>query len=111
MLSGKRLPGKRVRLLIYTEFISNSSPKRVLIRIFEIFSIFLSGSEISNFPSKLRFSYESDSKNSFSRSRCVGSEPGIHENLARLEMSTIRNELSVSFRAFDLKEMTTHDIM
>ena len=42
-----------------------------------------------------RFSIESDSKNSFSRSRCVGSEPGIHENLAELEMSTIRNELSV----------------
>ena len=44
---------------------------------------------------KLRFSNESESKNSFSRSRCVGSEPGIHENLAQLEMSTIRNELSV----------------
>ena len=43
----------------------------------------------------MRFSIESDSKNSFSRSRCIGSEPGIHENLAELERSTIRNELSV----------------
>ena len=47
------------------------------------------------FPLKFRFAIESDSKNSFSRSRCIGSEPGIHENLAQLEMSTIRNELSV----------------
>ena len=39
-------------------------------------------------------SIESDSKHSFSRSRCIGSEPGIHENLAELEMSTTRNELS-----------------
>ena len=34
-----------------------------------------SGSEISCVLSELRFSTESDSKNSFSRSSCVGSEP------------------------------------
>ena len=43
----------------------------------------------------MRFSIESDSKNSFSRSRSIGSEPGAMENLAELEMSRIRNELWV----------------
>ena len=44
-------------------------------------------------------SSESDSKNSFSRSRSIGSDPGIMEiiwivmkNLAQLEMIRIRNE-------------------
>ena len=39
------------------------------------------------------FSIKYCSKNSFSSSRCIGSEPGINENLADLEMSRIRNEL------------------
>ena len=56
------------------------------------FFIFFFGSEISFFPQLLRFSYESDRKNGFSRSRCTGSEPGTPENLAELEMSRIRNE-------------------
>ena len=76
----------------YTELISNSSQKRVLIRIC---SIFVAGSEISNLPLNFRLSIESDGKNSFSRSRCIGSGPGIHENLAELEMSRVRNELWV----------------
>ena len=50
------------------------------------FSIFFSGSEISTFQLKLRFSIESDSKNGFSRSRCIGSEPGTHENLADFQI-------------------------
>ena len=47
-------------------------------------------------------SNESDSKNNFSRSRSIGSDPGILEiptmfmnNLAELEMSRIRNELRI----------------
>ena len=51
---------------------------------------------LCNFPEKLKrnseykltFSIASDSKSSSSRSRCIGSEPGIHENLAELEMSS-----------------------
>ena len=37
---------------------------------------------------KDKLSMESDSKNSFSRSRSILSEPGIHEHLAELEMSS-----------------------
>ena len=71
---------------------AHCSKKKVLIGKF---FFFFSGPEISFFLLNFRFSIESDSKNNFSRSRCIGSEPGIHENLAELELSTIRNELSV----------------
>ena len=77
---------------LYPELISNSFQKRVLIRFFSDFSDFFADPEILFFQSNLRFSIETDSKNSFSRSRSIGSEPGALENLAELEMSRIRNE-------------------
>ena len=46
-----------------------------------IFFRFFSDFEISFFLQILRFSIESDSKNSFSRSRSIGPDPGILEIL------------------------------
>ena len=43
---------------------------------------FLQDRFFSILPLKSRFSLETDSKNSFSRSRCVGSDPGILANPA-----------------------------
>ena len=56
----------------------NKGPNKIF---FRTCSIFFSDFEISIFPEKFRFSIESDSKNSFSRSRCIGSEPGIRPGL------------------------------
>ena len=72
--------------------------RRVLIGIFSIFSNlflvlkFLIFDKIRGFPFNLLAKTASPGPDI-----CIGFEPGIHEHLAELEMSTIRNELSVVF--------------
>ena len=81
--------------VVYRELTSNCCQKKVLIGHFRICSNLFWVLKFQNFITTWVCPLNLIAKTASPQSRCVGSEPGIHENLAQLEMSTIRNELSV----------------
>ena len=82
-----------VSVRTYTELISKSSSKKGPNKVVLcVFVTAVHGFVILCFHPYLRFSIESDCKKRFSRSRSVGSQPGIREHLAEVEMSRSWNE-------------------